>query len=143
MVDGFAFSGIMIIKRWGGGFSLKSISKGVKMNAIQVLVNKSHGQNQAHVLAQSGNLFIPVNDNLVPLSEFIKTRCDMPDDVKDVFNPETTEDWGENWEYLTGREVMVCIYNGEKYDSIHTNEHGEIVGIHTDATQNEKGEWVI
>ncbi|MCY9866470.1 hypothetical protein OTK49_28425 [Vibrio coralliirubri] len=113
------------------------------MNAIQVLVNESHGKYQAHVLAMSGNLFVPVDDELIRLSQWIKSRTDMPDEIEEVFHPQTTQEWGENWEYLINKENMVCMFDGIKYDSIHEDECGRIVGIHPDATQNAKGEWVL
>ena len=115
--------------------------------ATKVLVNHSHKEKMPHILAKSGTLFVEAadSDELLPLSEWLKTRCDMPDQVDEVFNPETTEDWDVNWEYLTSKERMVCKYEGT-WEYLHINDENELIGVHPDADIVEsegRKEWLI
>ena len=111
-------------------------------SAVQPLVNHKHGNKQAHMLAVSGNLYIELNNEFIPLSEFIKTRADMPNGVDEVFNPEC-EDWDINFEYLSSKENMVCRFDMINFDCLHYDEYGTICGLHPDAVKDKNGNWVF
>ncbi|UKA04747.1 hypothetical protein [Photobacterium damselae] len=112
-------------------------------SAVQPLVNHKHGIKQAHVLAKSGNLYVEVNNEFIPLRDFIKTRADMPDDVNEVFNPEVCEDWDVNFDYLSSKENMICRFDGINFECLHFDDHGDICGLHPDAIKDENGNWVL
>lgn len=100
--------------------------------ATRPLVNHKHGTKQAHVLAKSGNLYVPVGSTLIKLCDWLKSRCDMPDQVDEVFNPDVCEDWDVNFEYLTSKENMVCKLDSINFDCIHYDTDGCICGIYPD-----------
>lgn len=98
--------------------------------ATITLVNHQHKDKSFHVLAKSGNLFLEL-DEKVPLSEWLKTRADMPDSVEEAFNPEVTEDWAENVSYVCQVEPLVCLYE-RVYWRVY-EENGYFKGYHPDA----------
>lgn len=120
----------------------------MKAQATQPLVNPAHKAKQAHVLAMSGHLFVEAadSDELLPLGEWLKTRCDMPERLDEVFNPETTEDWDVNWEYLTSKERMICKFEGVNWEYLHIDNSGVMTGVHPDAdivNSEGKEEWLF
>lgn len=89
---------------------------------MQPLVNHNHKEKSWEVLAKSGNLYLHLDDNLVKLSDWLKTRADMPDSVAEVFSPENDE-WQENIAYINSKEALYCLYDG-KWWTVEETEQG-------------------
>lgn len=112
--------------------------------ATQVLVNHQHKDKSFHVLAKSGNLYVGINDEMIPLSKWLLGRADMPDSVEEVFNPEATSEWAENIDYISNVECLCCLYEGV-YWRVY-QENGVVMGYHPQAEFFKAGDkelWVL
>ena len=100
------------------------------VKAEKTLVSKEHGNMAFHVLAQSNALFVDLEE-MIPLSEWLMSRADMPDSLSEAFNPEVTEDWGENVEYLCKVEPLCHLVDGVYWRVF--CEDGEFKAYHPDS----------
>lgn len=101
-----------------------------KDNAQQLLINGG-GDYNWHMLATQYDLYVDLNE-ITPLADVLKNRCDMPDDLAMVFNPDLESEWAENVNYFNSNERLLVKIDGVFYEVFEDNKRN-IHAVHVDA----------